>query len=80
MTVANQVNPPPWSVVSQQEQTQPGPNGQLTDGMVVTFLTESGVTGTVFVPLTQYSAATVRQLINDKVSIIESVNSLTHEG
>jgi basic membrane lipoprotein Med (substrate-binding protein (PBP1-ABC) superfamily) len=65
-----------WQVVSQRQSSQLV-NGQFTEVMVVTFRTSDGVTGDVSVPLSQYSADNVKQLIDARVQKIAAVHSLT---
>lgn len=68
---------PAWSIVSQREDFQAGPNGQLAAGVVVTFTTASGVTGSVFVPNADYTVDRVRQAIANRAQAMESVQKLT---
>lgn len=65
-----------WQVVSQR-QTSTLLNGEFTEAMVVTFRTAAGVVGNVTVPLAQYTAQYVKQLIDARVAEIGSVHSLT---
>lgn len=65
-----------WQVVSQRQSSQLI-NGQFQEVMIVTFRTAAGVTGEIAVPLSQYAAAYVRQLIDARVAHIDEVHSLT---
>lgn len=65
-----------WQVVSQRQSSQLI-GGQFTEVMVVTFRTADGVVGDVSVPLSQYSADHVRELIDARVAKIAEVHSLT---
>ena len=68
--------PPSWVVVSQR-QTSINNNGQFEDAMLVTFRTNDGVTATVTVPLSQYTDAYVKSLIDARAQAIGSVHALT---
>ena len=72
--------PTPASVTGQIEQTQVGANGTLVQGMTITFTTGTGTTGSVFVPLAQYNAATVKAMIAAQAAKIDAVAALTHES
>ena len=75
-----QAKPPvKWRVVSQIETTQPDASGRFVQGVLVSFQTESGVVGSVFVPASQYNVETVKRLITEKAFLIESVQKLTVE-
>ena len=72
--------PPPaggWRVVSQQETMLPAASGTFTRGVQVHFVTAAGVTASVFVPDSQYTADRVRDLIASKVAQLDSVSQLT---
>lgn len=65
-----------WRVTQQMETQQPGANGRFTKGVNVTFSTSNGLSGTVFVPESSYSADNVRKLIAAKVAAMTSVQNL----
>lgn len=65
-----------WQVVGQRQASQ-FVNGQFAEVMVVTFKTADGVVGDVTVPLSQYSAEHVKELIDARVDKISDVHSLT---
>lgn len=69
-----------WTIQSQQQRTKIGDNGQLADGYDVTFLTGQGHTGTVFVPMTRYTAANVRAAVQSQANLLDEVGNLTSEG
>ncbi|HLI74297.1 MAG TPA: hypothetical protein VKU86_10505 [Acidimicrobiales bacterium] len=64
-----------WQVVSQRQSSQLV-NGQFTEVMVVTFRTSDGVVGDISVPLAQYSAQHVKDLIDARVAKIAEVHAL----
>lgn len=49
---------------------------RLTDGMEVTFAIADGQTGTVRVPLPQFTPDNVRALIEARVAVMHSVSNL----
>lgn len=68
---------PAWEVTAQREDYQVGQNGQLTQGMVVTFRTRSGAVGSVFVEQAQYTPEKVRQVVAAKAGDMEAVQGMT---
>lgn len=68
--------PPAWSITSQREDYQLAPGGQLAAGVVVTFTTASGITGSVFVPNAEYNTAKVRALVSARAEAMEAVHRL----
>lgn len=69
-----------WQVISQLEQTQIGTNSQLVKGMLVTFTTGLGNTGSVFVPDAQYTPSTVKAAIAAQAATLDAVSRLTHNS
>lgn len=67
----------PWTVTSQREDFQPGPNGQLVQGVVVSFTTAAGVQGSVFVPNAEYVPDRVRAYIAARAAAMDAVSRLT---
>lgn len=65
-----------WKVTAQR-QTSILANGQFEQAWVVSFKTSDGVTGSVTVPLSQYTEANVSQLISDQVASIAAVHALS---
>lgn len=64
-----------WKITAQR-QTSVLASGTFQDGMAVDFETTDGTTGTVKLPLTQYTAENVQQAIDDRVAAIEAVKGL----
>lgn len=69
-----------WRVTGQTEGTQITPSGQVVDGVTVSFTTGAGATGSVFVPMSQYTPAIVRGLVQARANIVDQVSNLTSEG
>jgi S-adenosylhomocysteine hydrolase len=69
-----------WSVTSQVPQTQIAATGAVQDGYLVSFVTGEGHPGQVFVPMGQYQAAKVRELIQAQANTIDQVGALTHDS
>jgi hypothetical protein len=65
-----------WQVVGQRQSSVLA-NGQFEQAMVVTFKTGSGVTGSVTLPISQYSPENVRKAIQAQADAIEAVHSLS---
>lgn len=65
-----------WQVTHQQETTRPNDTGQFVSGVVVSFQTHGGVSGTVFVPDALYNAEHVKQVIQAKVDKMTGVQNL----
>lgn len=66
-----------WSVTSQREDFQVGPDGRASAGVVVTFTTSSGISGSVFVPNADLAPEKVRQLVAARVETLEAIGRLT---
>lgn len=69
-------NTPTWEIIAQREDYRPGPSGAFVSGVVVTFRTASGATGSVFVPDTQYTTEAVRQAVAARAAAMEAVAAL----
>lgn len=67
---------PRWTVTGQREDMQVGPAGTFVPGVVVSFRTTSGATGSVFVPHESYTVDKVRQLIDARAEVMEGVAGL----
>lgn len=79
MAPANTGQPQPtgWRVVGQSPSTQPDQTGRFVRGMLVQFVTASGVNGELFVPEGVYgNTETVRQMIAAKAASIDAVANL----
>jgi hypothetical protein len=72
-------NPSSWRVVAQQETTAPGPAGTYTKGVIVSFVTGAGETGSVFVPNNVYNAETVREMVAAKVAVMAGIGALSSD-
>lgn len=64
-----------WKVVSQRE-TSMVQAGSFVKAQEVTFETSDGDTGTVTVPLNQYTADAVAQAITERVATMQQVRGL----
>ena len=79
MSPANTSQPQPtgWRVLGQAPSTQADQTGRFVRGMVVQFVTATGVNGEVFVPDSVYgNTDTVRQIIAQKAASIDAVANL----
>lgn len=65
-----------WTITGQIYKVAPGPSGALTSGMEVSFLTGTGIMGTVFLPMTQYSVAAARGAVAAQALIMDQVQNL----
>lgn len=74
--MAGSSSSPAWEVTAQREDFQVGSNGQLSQGMVVTFRTRSGAVGSVFVETAQYTPEKVRQVVAAKAVDMEAVQGM----
>ena len=68
---------PAWTVISQQETLDLGPNGSFIQGVKVGFRTASGALGTVFIPSDTYTVERVRAAVTERAAAMESVAGLT---
>lgn len=66
-----------WVVTGQKEDFQTDSNGRPTNGVLVYFRTAQGHNGSVFVPLAEYNAGRVQQLIRQKAAVMDQVGNLT---
>lgn len=66
-----------WTVTSQQETIDKGPDGNLVQGYRVNFSTPSGITGSIFVAKARYSAQAVQQQLAQHVAELEAVSRST---
>ena len=67
---------PAWTITAQAEQLRPTPDGKVAQGVVITFRTRAGNTGTVFVPDAQYSPAAVAAAVGQRAMAMDQVSSL----
>lgn len=66
-----------WTVTSQSETVDQGPDGRLQQGYRVYFTTPSGNSGSIFVPRSAYTAARVQELLRQHVAELEAVSRST---
>lgn len=66
-----------WHVTGQMETMAADQTGQFVRGIQVTFQTDSGLVGTVFVPNSSYTSQAVQHLISARVVQMESINRLS---
>lgn len=79
MPPANMPQPQPtgWRVLGQAPSTQADQTGRFVRGMIIQFVTATGVNGEVFVPDSVYgNTDTVRQIIAQKAASIDAVANL----
>lgn len=67
---------PGYTITGQVEEMRQQPNQAYIDGVKVSFTTDTGVAGTVWVPAAKYNRDDVRAAIVARVAIINSVQSL----
>lgn len=67
---------PGWRVTGQVERLQATPDGKVVSGVVVSFTTAGGHSGTVFVPDTLYDPAHVAQAVQARAAVMDQVGQL----
>lgn len=67
---------PAWEIIGQREDFRPGPTGAFVPGIVVTFRTATGATGSVFVSHAEYSVERVRQAVATRAAAMDDVAAL----
>jgi len=65
-----------WKVTNQRQTTMQTTGGQWVDAMRIEFETTAGVSGHLEVPLNQYGAAHVRELLNARTAQIDEIHDL----
>lgn len=66
-----------WRVTSQtSDQLTTDDAGNIVEGIIVRFVTESGHRGSVFVPNLYYNPQTVHKMIATRAALMESVGAL----
>lgn len=68
---------PLWTVSGQRQDIRSDPNGRLVRGIVVSFTTNRGIAGEVFVPQVNYTPDYVGQAINAQVATMHQIADLT---
>lgn len=61
-------NMPAWRVISQSETNRTDAAGHFVSGVLVYYTTANGVSGSVFIPDSQYNPDTVKARINERVA------------
>lgn len=77
MTMPTNLPAPQWTVIAQQETRQQAQNGQFVNGVLVTYRTADGVTGSVFVSDRDYTPAIVKAQISDRVTLHRQIRELS---
>lgn len=65
-----------WRIVAQRQTTDLTPDGRFQEVMEITFTTDQDVSGTVRIPVTQYTAENVREVISARAAQISAVHNL----
>ena len=65
-----------WRITSQLETMAPNASGQYVRGVHVTFSTDTGLVGSVFVPNQQYNPGMVAEMIAQRVKQMVAVHNL----
>lgn len=65
-----------WQVTGQQEAQSFNAQNQLVGGVRIMFTTGAGHSGTVFVPMAQYTPDYVRQVVSQQAALMDQVGSL----
>lgn len=66
-----------WTVTGQRETQQIGPSGQFQRGMEISFMTNAGNAGTVWVPYNQYTPGNVAMVIDARAAQLDAVGGLS---
>lgn len=69
-----------WTVIGQREDYRPGPTGAFVPGVVITFRTAGGHTGSVFLPDTAYTIEIARAAIAARAIALDAVGLTTGLG
>lgn len=69
-----------WTVTGQTQEEKMDGNGRFTEGWTISFLTQYGVAGSVWLPDARYNAANVAAAISDKAATIDAVHVLSDTG
>lgn len=65
-----------WRIVAQRQTTDLTPDGRFDEVMEITFMTAEQVTGTVRIPVGQYTPDYVREVISARAAQISAVHNL----
>lgn len=66
-----------WHVTGQLEQQKIDTSGQVQDGMTIMYQTDAGVSGTIWLPMAQYTADNVRRAISLKADLNNTIQGLS---
>lgn len=72
--------PATWRIDSQSPRTRATATNGIEDGYDVAFTTGEGHNGTVFVPMSRYTPAKVKDAIQEQADLLDSIGSLTHDS
>lgn len=65
-----------WSVTSQQESMGQDASGRYVSGVNVSYTTNGGLSGTIFIPDAQYNAEAVKARIEARLRAMTDVHTL----
>jgi hypothetical protein len=68
---------PSWRVVSQLQTQMRGPTGAFVPAWHINYQLSTGTIGAIDIPVTTYSAAAVKDAINEAVAEVSTVDTLT---
>ena len=72
---------PSWQVTGTTETIQPSPTGSGVDqGVLTSYTTSDGHSGSVFVPFSQLTPDAVKQAITARVALLSQVRRLSSGG
>jgi len=66
-----------WTVTGQREEFKVGDNGQAEEGKTVSFRTQYGAIGSIWLPRLSYTADNVRAAITSAATEMDNVHTLT---
>lgn len=69
-----------WQITGQMEQQKIDGAGTFQDGIVVSFVTQSGQPGTVFVPRAQFTPANVHAAVTSQARVMDQITGLTSDS
>lgn len=69
--------PSGWTVIGQRQTQELNGGQQFVKGVEITFRTGDGVTGNVFVPLTQFDPAHVTAAVSAQAAQLDAIGSLS---
>jgi len=72
-----EANTPRWAVTNQLQTQGQAPGGLYVPGMEVTFTLANGQSGSVFVPIADYTEAKVQQAIEARAAVMMAVAGLS---